>query len=257
MTSPVRPTRPARALLAALVLAAGSLTALATSGAAHADTRLCGAYDKATIQGRYVVQNNRWGTSETQCIDVTDTGFRIAQADGSASTSGPPKSYPSVFDGCHYTVCAPGTSLPRQISAIGSAPSSISFTYVDDAVFDAAYDIWLDPEPKTDGVNQTEIMIWLHHLGPVQPVGERTGSADLGGRTWDVWTGNNGGNDVVSYVATSATSHYDFDVRDFVRDVISLGKAADSWYLTSVQAGFEPWENGTGLAVNSFFFAVN
>lgn len=31
----------------------------------------------------------------------------------------------------------------------------------------------------------------------------------------------------------------------------------DNWYLTSVQAGFEPWQNGTGLAVTTFSSTVN
>ena len=30
-----------------------------------------------------------------------------------------------------------------------------------------------------------------------------------------------------------------------------------SWYLTSIQAGFEPWQGGAGLAVNSFSASVN
>ncbi len=253
-----RATRPTRAALASLVLAVGSLTAVATTtGSAHADTQICEAYGTTTIQGKYVVQNNRWGTSQAQCINVTGSGFQVTQADGSTSTSGAPKSYPSVYNGCHYTNCSPGTNLPKQISQIGSAPSSVSYTYVSNAVFDAAYDIWLDPQPKKDGVNQTEIMIWLNHVGPVQPVGSQTGSASVGGQNWAVWTGNNGGNDVVSYVASSPMSSYSFDVKEFIRNVISLGKAQDSWYLTSVQAGFEPWENGAGLAVNSFSSSVN
>jgi cellulase/cellobiase CelA1 len=33
--------------------------------------------------------------------------------------------------------------------------------------------------------------------------------------------------------------------------------AQSSWYLTSVQAGFEPWQNGAGLAVTSFSSSVN
>ncbi|GHJ40748.1 hypothetical protein Sm713_63570 [Streptomyces sp. TS71-3] len=258
MTPRTHPTRALRAALAALVLAVGSLTAVATTaGTAQADTEICSAYGTTTIQGAYVVQNNRWGTSEAQCISVSGSGFRITQANGSASTSGPPKSYPSVYNGCHYANCSPGTALPKQISAIRSAPSSVSYTFAGDSVFDAAYDIWLDPQPKKDGVNRTEIMIWLNHVGPVQPVGSQTGTATVGGRSWAVWTGNNGGNDVVSYVASSAMSSYSFDVKDFVDQTISLGKAQSSWYLTSVQAGFEPWQNGVGLAVNSFSSTVS
>lgn len=251
-------TRFLRGAMAAALVAGGSLVAVAsTASTVQADTELCDAYGTRVIQNHYVVQNNRWGTSAAQCINVTDGGFRITQADGAASTDGPPKSYPSVYDGCHYTNCSPGTALPKQISAINSAQSSVSFGFVDDAVFDAAYDIWLDPQPKTNGVNQTEIMIWFNHVGPVQPVGSKTGTATVGGRDWDVWTGNNGGNDVVSFVAPSAISGWSFDVKDFVTETINQGKAQNSWYLTSVQAGFEPWENGTGLAVNSFSSTVS
>lgn len=254
----LRSTRKATvAALAAVGLAVGGLVTLTAAPAAHADTQICDQYGSTTIQGRYVVQNNRWGTSETQCINVTSNGFQVTQANGSVPLNGAPKSYPSVFNGCHYTNCSPGTNLPAQLSAIGSAPTSISYSFVGNAVFDAAYDIWLDPAPKKDGVNRTEIMVWFNHVGSVQPVGSKVGTANVAGRTWDVWTGNNGGNDVISFVAPSAISSWSFDVKAFANETISRGMAQSSWYLTSVQAGFEPWQNGAGLAVNSFSSSVN
>ena len=204
-----------------------------------------------------MVQNNRWGTSATQCIAVTDSGFRITQADGSVPTNGAPKSYPSIFNGCHYTNCSPGTNLPAQLSGISSAPSSISYNFVNGAVYNASYDIWLDPTPRTDGVNRTEVMIWFNKVGSIQPIGSPVGNASVGGRDWQVWSGNNGGNDVLSFVAPSAISSWNFDVMDFVRHTVSRGLAQNNWYLTSVQAGFEPWQNGAGLAVNSFSSTVN
>lgn len=243
--------------MAALAVLGLIATLLTTAGAAQADTQICDQYGSTTIQGRYVVQNNRWGTSATQCINVTSTGFQLTQADGSVPTNGAPKSYPSIFNGCHYTNCSPGTNLPMQYSSISSAPSSISYTYVNNAVFDASYDIWMDPTPKKDGVNQTEIMIWFNKVGSIQPIGSSIGSASVGGRTWDVWTGNNGSNNVISFVAPSAISSWSFDVKDFLTSAISHGLAQNSWYLTSIQAGFEPWQNGAGLAVNSFSATVN
>jgi cellulase/cellobiase CelA1 len=39
--------------------------------------------------------------------------------------------------------------------------------------------------------------------------------------------------------------------------MLARGYAQRSWYLTSVQAGFEPWIGGTGLAVNSFSYTTN
>jgi Glycosyl hydrolase family 12/Cellulose binding domain len=241
---------------AALGLAVAGLVTLTSAPAAHADTQICDQYGSTTIQGRYVVQNNRWGTTATQCINVTSSGFQITQADGTA-TNGGPKSYPSVFYGCHYTNCSPGTNLPAQLSTISSAPTSVSFTYVGNAVYDAAYDIWLDPTPRKDGVNQTEIMVWYNHTNPVQPVGSKVGTANVAGRSWDVWTGNNGSNNVISFVAPSAIGSWSFDVKAFADETVSRGLAQNSWYLTSVQAGFEPWQNGVGLAVTSFSSSAN
>lgn len=250
-------TRALRGLFATLLTALTVVAALVTATApAQADTTLCEQYGSTTIQGRYVVQNNRWGTSATQCVTATDTGFRVAQADGSVPTDGAPKSYPSVFNGCHYTNCSPGTNLPARISGISAAPSSISYGYVNDAVYNASYDIWLDPTPRTDGVNRTEIMIWFNKVGPIQPIGSQVGTATVGGRSWQVWSGSNGSNDVLSFVAPSAIGSWNFDVMDFVRETVARGMAQNDWYLTSIQAGFEPWQNGAGLAVNSFSSTV-
>nr|AAF91283.1 cellulase 12A [Streptomyces sp. 11AG8] len=250
-------SHPRSATMTVLVVLA-SLGALLTAAApAQANQQICDRYGTTTIQDRYVVQNNRWGTSATQCINVTGNGFEITQADGSVPTNGAPKSYPSVYDGCHYGNCAPRTTLPMRISSIGSAPSSVSYRYTGNGVYNAAYDIWLDPTPRTNGVNRTEIMIWFNRVGPVQPIGSPVGTAHVGGRSWEVWTGSNGSNDVISFLAPSAISSWSFDVKDFVDQAVSHGLATPDWYLTSIQAGFEPWEGGTGLAVNSFSSAVN
>ncbi|MFJ3981614.1 GH12 family glycosyl hydrolase domain-containing protein [Streptomyces fungicidicus] len=250
--------RAPRGLSAALLTVLAVVAALMTATPpAQADTTICETYGSTTIQGRYVVQNNRWGSSATQCVTATDTGFRLTRADGSVPTNGAPKSYPSVFNGCHYTNCSPGTALPARISSISGAPSSISYGYVGDAVYNASYDIWLDPTPRTDGVNRTEIMIWLNKVGPIQPIGSQVGTATVAGRSWQVWSGGNGTNDVLSFVAPSAISSWSFDVMDFVRETVARGMAGSDWYLTSVQAGFEPWQNGAGLAVNSFSSTIN
>lgn len=218
---------------------------------ASADTLICAQYGSTTLQNRYVVQNNRWGSNAEQCINVTNTGFQITSQQGWTSTSGAPLSYPSIFLGCHYGNCSPGTNLPRQLSQIGSAPSSISYGYTS-GTYNASYDIWLDPAPKTTGVNAMEIMIWFNRQGAIQPIGMLVGNATVGGRSWQVWQGNNGGNDVVTYLAPSPILSWSFNVMDFVNDVDNRTQVTRSWYLTSIQAGFEPWTGGVGLAVTSF-----
>jgi hypothetical protein len=249
--------RAIRALAAAALLAGASLTTFAVAGPASADTQICDQYGSTTIGGRYVVMNNRWGTSAQQCINVTSTGFSIASQQGTGSTSGAPVSYPAVYYGCHYTNCSPGTVLPKQLSTITSATSSIDYTFVSGATYDASYDIWLDPTPKKDGVNQQEVMIWFNRQGSIQPIGSVIGSATIGGRTWQVWQGGNGSNQVISYVAPSPISSWNFSVLDFLNNVKTHTSVTNSWSLTSIQAGFEPWQGGTGLGLNSFSASVN
>jgi hypothetical protein len=229
---------------------------VATAGPAQADVTICEQYGSTTIQGRYVVQNNRWGSSATQCINVTSTGFQITQQQGSAPTNGAPLSYPSAFLGCHYSNCSPGSTLPMQVSRIRNATSSINYRYTG-GTYNASYDIWLDPTPKTNGVNQMEIMIWFNRQGPIQPIGSVVGNASVGGRTWQVWRGSNGANNVISYVAPSPITSWSFNVRDFINDIIARGAITNQWYLTSIQAGFEPWNGGVGLAVDNFSASVS
>ncbi|WP_431880320.1 GH12 family glycosyl hydrolase domain-containing protein [Micromonospora marina] len=249
--------RPLRAIAAVGLLAAGSIVAVALGGNASADTQICEQYGSTTIQNRYVVQNNRWGTTAQQCINVTSTGFEITTQQGSSPTNGAPVSYPSVFAGCHYTNCSPGTNLPIQVSQISSATSSINYKYVSGATYNASYDIWLDPTPKRDGVNQMEIMIWLNRQGPIQPIGSPVGTATIDGRSWEVWRGSNGANNVISYLAPSAISSANLNLLAFINDTRNRGAITNSWYLTSIQAGFEPWQGGAGLGVTSFSASVN
>jgi chitodextrinase len=245
--------------LAVLLMLSAAVTAVVAASPAHADTVVCDKFGSTSIQGgKYIVQNNEWGSDLLQCITVTSTGFTISTANHNKATNGAPASYPSIYAGCHYANCSVGSGLPMQAtnSQFGSVRTSVSMSYVSTGQWDAAYDIWFDPTPRTDGQNTgAEIMVWLNHLGAPQPVGSRVGSVSLAGGTWDVWFGNIGWN-VVSYVRTAATSSMDFLVSTFFNDAVNRGYAQRAWYLTSVQAGFEPWVGGQGLAVNTFSYSV-
>jgi hypothetical protein len=250
-----------RAGLAALGLLAATGTAIVVNAAtAHADTVMCEKYGSTTIQGgRYVVQNNVWGTDQQQCITVTSTGFSISQANHNVPTNGAPASYPSVFYGCHYANCSSGSILPLRATdpRFAGIQTSVGMSYPGSGQWDAAYDIWFDPTPRTDGQNTgAEIMVWVNHAGAPQPVGSRVGTVSLAGGTWDVWFGNIGWN-VISYVRTPGTGSVSFAPATFLGDAVSRGYAQTSWYLTSIQAGFEPWTGGQGLAVNSFSVTTN
>ncbi|WP_030454022.1 GH12 family glycosyl hydrolase domain-containing protein [Herbidospora cretacea] len=228
---------------------------------AQAAPVICEKYGSTTVQsGRYVVINNVWGASTSQCIDVNQAGgFTIQSANHNNATNGAPASYPAIYAGCHYANCSTGSNLPMQASSgnFGNVRTSVSMSYPSTGTWDAAYDIWFDPTPRTDGQNTgAEIMIWLNHRGSVQPVGSQVGTVNLAGGTWQVWFGNIGWN-VISYVRTSAASSIDFAVNTFYSDAVSRGYAQRSWYLTSVQAGFEPWVGGAGLTLNNFTYTTS
>ncbi len=245
----------ARRLLATLAALAAAAAAIATTAApAQADTTLCDQYATSTLQGgAYIVQNNRWGTGSTQCISVSGNGFRVTQQDGVNPTNGAPTAYPSVYWGCHYGNCTPGFSpIPVTSSQFTDLSTGVAMSYPSGGNWDAAYDIWFDPTARTNGQNTgAEIMVWLNHSGPPQPVGSKIATVTLAGGTWDVWEGNIGWN-VISYVRTSGTGSISFPVSTFLNDAVSRGYASRSWYLTSVQAGFEPWSGGAGLALSGF-----
>ena len=243
----------ALALAAIASGAGGSGGSTAPPAEAQAVTQICDKFGSARVQGgRYVVQNNEWGDSTGQCISVTDSGFTVTAGNHNKPTNGAPGAYPSIFRGCHYNNCSDASGLPAPVSSLATLPSSARVTVPSSGAWNASYDLWLDPTPRVDGQNTgAEIMIWINHLGPPQPVGSKVGTVSLAGATWDVWFGNTGWN-VVSYVRQQTTTAFDGTLRSFVDDAISRGHAQRAWYLTSVQFGFEPWVGGPGLAVSSF-----
>ena len=96
-------------------------------------------------------------------------------------------------------------------------------------------------------------MIWLNHNGPVQPFGSQvaTGTA-IGGRGYNVWFGTQGWNTVSYTMTTPTTSVSGLDLAPLVQDAISRGYIQPSWWLIDIEAGFELWQGGAGLATNSF-----
>src|SRR5262245_4885528 len=215
--------------------------------------QICQQFGSARVQdGRYLVQNNEWGDNVGQCIDVTRAGLRVTAGAHDKPTNGAPGSYPSIFRGCHYNNCSTGSGLPAKVTTVGSLATTARITVPSSGSWDAAYDVWLDPTPRTDGQNTgAEIMVWINHLGPPQPVGSKVATVTLAGATWDVWFGNIGWN-VISYVRQQTTTSFDTTLRPFADDAIARGYVRPAWFLTSVQFGFEPWVGGPGLAVDSF-----
>ena len=167
-----------------------------------------------------------------------------------------PGGYPSIYKGCHWGACTSGSGFPIQVSALhtGTVTSSWSTSQPRGGnAYDVAYDIWFNQAPTTNGQpNGAELMIWLNHNGSVQPFGSQVASnVSIGGRGYNVWFGNQGWN-TISYTMTSpATSVSNLDIDQLVADAVSRGYIQNSWYLIDVEAGFELWQGGAGLATHA------
>lgn len=254
-------SRCVRLIAATGLVVAGSIAAVVMPSApTQAAPVICEKFGGTYIRNDfYRVQNNIWGADTAQCIDVNqDGGFTVISADHSKPTNGAPAAYPSIYAGCHWGECTTGSGLPMPASSqnLSNVQTSVSMTYPAGGTWNGSYDIWFDPTPRTDGQNTgAELMIWLNRQGSIQPAGSPVGTVSLLGATWQVWFGGGSWN-IVSYVRTSPTSTLDFAVETFYADMVARGYAQRSWYMTSVQAGFEPWIGGAGLAVNSFSYTT-
>ena len=239
------------ALVGALTIAAGTAQA--------ATTTLCGATQSTpVVGGTYTVENNEWNSSASECVTTDgNADFTVANSAISNSTSGAPGGYPAIYDGCHWGSCSAGAGLPLQVSNLtsGKVTTSWNTTQTGTGAYDVAYDIWYNQTPTTTGQpNAEEMMIWLNHNGSVQPSGSVVASnVSIGGHTYNVWEAQDSTWKDVSYVMTSGTTSVtNLDVDLLAADSVSRGYMNDSDYLIDVEAGFELWQGGAGLATNSF-----
>jgi cellulose 1,4-beta-cellobiosidase len=252
--------------MAAAALITGGLLGLAPATAQAATTQLCQMQSASAAKGVYTVQNNEWGSGASECVSTDgNADFTIANSGISNATNGAPGGYPSIYQGCHWGNCTSGglTASPVQVSSLTSGKVTTSWSTTQPGgsnAYDVAYDIWFNATPTTTGQpNCTELMVWLNHSGPVQPFGSQVATGvTVGGRGYNVWEGSQGSFDTVSYTMTTpATSVSGLDLAPLAQDAVSRGYLSRSCYLIDIEAGFELWQGGAGLATNSFSVNIN
>ena len=236
---------------------------MATVAPAHAATVTDCTSDGAVpiAGGAYVYQQNVRSAEGQQCVQVDDeTGaFTVTSASFNLPTNGPAATYPSVFKGCRWGACTSDSGMPVRVDRIGSATTSWDTTGVDAGAYDVAYDLWFNSTPTTTGQpDGSEVSIWLSNRGGVQPFGAKVATATVAGKQWDVWVGQQTGWKVVTYVLTTGTgSVKDLDAKAIVDDAVARGSVDPAHYLLDVEAGFDIWVGGQGLASKGFSFEVS
>jgi hypothetical protein len=251
---------PKRVLLPFLLGSGLLLATLSGTVPAAAATQLCDTFAYTFVSGdAFVVQNQRWGADTPQCVDAVDGGFTITSEDHDNPPTGQPAAYPSIFAGCHWARCTAGSGLPIRMDdpRARTVTTGVDVTIPDGSeIYNASFDIWLDPTPRTDG-QQTgaEMMVWLERRGGVQPVGQPVATAHIADADWTVWYGVSGW-PVISYVRATPVRSIDYRFADFYDDAVARGYADPAWYLTNIEAGFEVWRHVQGMAVDEFRYHI-
>ncbi len=184
--------------------------------------------------------------------------FQVVQA-AHNNTGGTPAAYPSIVRGCHWGACTSNSGMPIPVNQLSSVTSSWTVTTPTSGVWNVAYDIWFSPNLDTTNgyAGGAELMIWLNWNGSVQPAGSMVATVNLEGATWEVWYARMDWN-YIAYRRTTRTNHVaNLNILVFINDAVQRGYIQPSWYLHAIEAGFEIWQQGTGLASSGFSAVVN
>lgn len=245
----------------ALALLGVSVLLLPSQGASADPATLCGGQAVSVAGGTYIVQNNEYNSGADECL-TTDGGadFTVARSN-MANPPGAPGGYPSIYQGCHWGSCSTGGLATDPVQVANLTPGQVTTSWnttqttAPGTTYDAAYDVWFNHAATSHGAPDcAEVMIWLGHQGDVRPYGTAVATnVQLGGIGYTVWEGVQTTEPTISYeMTTPATSVSDMDLYPITQDAVSRGYIPNSCYLIAVEAGFELWQGGVGLATNSF-----
>jgi Glycosyl hydrolase family 12 len=248
------------ATLAAAVMSTGAAQAKAPEGRT---STLCRSYQHMVVQrgsSHYVVRNDNFGHTP-ECLTNRNGSPNFAVASSRAHAKGGPEpvAFPNIFAGCSWGVCSPHTRLPLRISKIKSLLTTWHTKMPSKGSWGAGYDIWFDRKRVTSGQSGgAELMIWLNSRGfgvsswPVVTVDHQKWHLEH----W-VTEGHGKKWNYIQFRRVHATKKVtNLNVRAFIAAAERKGLIRNSWWLTSVEAGFEIWRGGVGLSTKSFAVRV-
>ncbi|KAI1774531.1 concanavalin A-like lectin/glucanase domain-containing protein [Hypoxylon cercidicola] len=236
----------------AVLLAAFGAVASPTSTIEKRDTQISCAAFGSLATGGYTIYHNNWGagqaSSGSQCTSFKSlSGNSVAWSTSWTWEGGPGqvKSYSNVAL----------EKVNKQLSAVKSIPSTWSWTYTgSNRVSDVAYDLWLSP--TSGGTNTYEIMIWLEAAGgagPISATGSPIASPTLAGSSWNLYLGKNGDVNVFSFVTKKTINNFKGNLVEFFNYLTKNQGVAASNYITSLQAGTEPFSGENAVFTTSAY----
>lgn len=99
-------------------------------------------------------------------------------------------------------------------------------------------------------------MVWLEAAGgagPISATGSPIASPTLAGSSWDLYSGKNGNVNVFSFVAKKTVNSFKGDMVEFFSYLTKNQGVAASNYITSLQAGTEPFSGENAVFTTSAY----
>ncbi|HET6876570.1 MAG TPA: hypothetical protein VFH38_03490 [Jatrophihabitans sp.] len=233
-----------------------------------ASESMCGHNQHQLVQAPggkwYQIRNPYWRGSGESCIrSLPGPGFRVL---GTPAPDGAGRvvAYPDIFRGCIWNICTPNSNMPIQVSAIERAVTTWHISATAAGTWNASYDIWFGKHAMTQGhADGAELMIFirehggccaLHHAPQVRVgrhmywlINRRRYDPDFG-LSWNY----------IQFRRVHPTAHVDhLRLEPFLQLCERLGVIRPSWWMENVEAGFEVWSGGRGLATTNFAVTVD
>lgn len=109
-------------------------------------------------------------------------------------------------------------------------------------IANVAYDIFTSS--TADGSPEYEIMIWLGALGgagPISSTGSTIATPNIGGVSWNLYSGSHSQMNVFSFVAPSNIGSFSGDLTDFTDYLQANHGLSGSQIVQTIGAGTEPF----------------
>ena len=163
------------------------------------------------------------------------------------------RAYPYIGTGCFAGACAgpakPARALPQSGSLGDYTIAWATKTPKRSGVWNSSLDLWLG---AYSGAGTTEMMIWLQYSRPSWWVNLYPEVKVDGAKWYVVPHATLPGKFYISFRRASVAHQAKLRLAPFMTIARRLGVLSSSERLWSVQAGFEIWSGGRGLAITHF-----
>jgi len=200
----------------------------------------------------YVIRNKPSINHNDHGMCVSDpgrrAGFRVTRSPGWAQ-SAKVRAYPYIGTGCFEGACAGGRGVMRAAALGNYTVSWSTVTPRRSGVYNSSLDLWLGAHT---GLGSSEVMIWLRYSKPAWWT-KRYPTVRIDGAKWYVVTKPTvGGLHYISFRRATPANSARLRLAPFITAARRARAVTASSMLWSVQAGFEIWSGGQGLAVTHF-----